>query len=141
MHLWRRGFSVRPPPIEPSDPRHPRFDCRYRHLPVEWLPATESLADTMDRVLALWREEILPHLCAAERILIAAHGNSLRALVKHLDNIPDDDITELNIPSGVPLVYEFDDRLNVVTHYYLADEACVQSVARAVAHQATPPPH
>lgn len=141
VHLWRRGFSVRPPPLESSDPRHPRFDCRYRQLPVECLPATESLADTMDRVLALWQAEILPHLCAAERILIAAHGNSLRALVKHLDNISDDDIAELNIPTGVPLVYELDDRLNVVTHYYLADEDRVRSATRAVADQATPLPH
>jgi len=140
VHLWRRGFSVRPPPLEPSDPRHPRFDHRYRQLPVECLPASESLADTMDRVMAVWQEEILPHLCAAERVLIAAHGNSLRALVKHLDNLPDDDIMALDIPVGVPLVYELDDELNIVGHHYLSDDARARSVTRALAHRAAPFP-
>jgi 2,3-bisphosphoglycerate-dependent phosphoglycerate mutase len=119
VHDWRRSYHIQPPPLGFADPRHPRFDPRYRTLPMEKLPATESLADTMVRVLDLWREAILPDMRAGKTLLIAAHGNSLRALVKYLDRIADDDIADLNIPTGVPLVYEFDDDLRVLTHYYL----------------------
>ncbi len=123
VHEWRRSFHIQPPPLGFADPRHPRFDPRYRKLCMESLPATESLADTMVRVLVLWRESILPDLRAGKTLLIAAHGNSLRALVKYLDRIHDDDISELNIPTGVPLVYEFDDNLSPMTHYYLPGDS------------------
>jgi 2,3-bisphosphoglycerate-dependent phosphoglycerate mutase len=119
VHSWRRSFAVRPPALTVSDPRHPRFDRRYCNLPVERLPATESLADTMLRVLELWHQAILPELQAGKTLVIAAHGNSLRALVKYLDGISDTDIADLVIPTGTPLVYEFDDGLNVLARYYL----------------------
>jgi 2,3-bisphosphoglycerate-dependent phosphoglycerate mutase len=141
VHQWRRGYRVRPPPLDRNDPRHPRFDERYRLLPAEQLPDSESLADTLVRVLECWNEAILPQLRLGQRILISAHGNSLRALVKHLDGISDEAIMELNIPTGIPLVYEFDDRERVVAHYYLADEARVQAAARAVADQGRPLSH
>jgi 2,3-bisphosphoglycerate-dependent phosphoglycerate mutase len=141
VHQWRRGFAVRPPPLAPTDPRHPRLDTRYRSLPAERVPDTESLQDTLVRVLECWEDAVLPRLRAGQRILISAHGNSLRALVKHLDHVSDEEIMELNIPTGIPLVYEFDERLRVVAHYYLADEARVQAAARAVANQSAPRPH
>jgi len=119
VHSWRRSFAVRPPALNASDPRHPRFDRRYCNLPVERLPAAESLADTMLRVLELWHQAILPELQAGKTLVIAAHGNSLRALVKYLDGISDTDIADLVIPTGTPLVYEFDDGLNVLARYYL----------------------
>lgn len=122
VHLWRRSFDVQPPELNLTDPRHPRYDLRYRKLPAERLPATESLADTLVRVLELWEETILPELKAGKTLLIAAHGNSLRALVKHLDQIADTDIADLNIPTGVPLVYEFDDDLTPLARYYLNDD-------------------
>jgi 2,3-bisphosphoglycerate-dependent phosphoglycerate mutase len=125
VHIWRRSYDVRPPALSETDPRHPRFDHRYRHLPAESMPATESLADTLVRVLELWHESLIPRLRAGKALLIAAHGNSLRALVKHLDQIADDDISELNIPTGIPLVYE----LNVLTHYYLSQEAGARDAA------------
>ena len=117
VHRWRRGYAVQPPPLAPGDPRHPRHDPRYAG--VEQLPATESLADTMARVIPCWRNLIEPDLAAGRRTIIVAHGNSLRALVKHLDGISDEDIMELNIPTGVPLVYAFDDNLEVRGSRYL----------------------
>jgi 2,3-bisphosphoglycerate-dependent phosphoglycerate mutase len=138
--LWRRAYSVRPPPLNASDPSHPRFDPRYRLLPAERVPDSESLQDTLYRVRECWEDSILPRMRASQRILISAHGNSLRALIKHLDNISDDKIMELNIPTGIPLVYEFDDDLRALSHYYLADEARVQAAAQAVANQSKPPP-
>jgi 2,3-bisphosphoglycerate-dependent phosphoglycerate mutase len=137
---WRRAYSVRPPPLDRNDPSHPCFDPRYRHLPAERLPDTESLQDTLVRVRECWEDSIFPRIRALQRILISAHGNSLRALIKHLDNISDDKIMGLNIPTGIPLVYEFDDDLRVLSHYYLADEARVQAAAQAVANQSKPPP-
>jgi 2,3-bisphosphoglycerate-dependent phosphoglycerate mutase len=122
LHIWRRSYDVRPPTLDASDPRHPRLDPRYRDLPVERLPATESLADTLVRVLEIWHEAILPELGSGKTLLIAAHGNSLRALVKHLDHVSDTDIAELNIPTGIPLVYEFDEELSVLARYYLSEE-------------------
>jgi 2,3-bisphosphoglycerate-dependent phosphoglycerate mutase len=123
LHIWRRSYTVQPPALDLSDPRHPRFDLRYRNLPVDCLPAAESLADTLVRVLELWNEAILPALRSGKTLLIAAHGNSLRALVKHLDHIADADIAELNIPTGVPRVYEFDADLKVLARYYLTEGA------------------
>jgi 2,3-bisphosphoglycerate-dependent phosphoglycerate mutase len=121
VHIWRRSYDTRPPALNESDPRHPRFDQRYRNLPAERLPAAESLADTLVRVLELWHDAILPELRAGKTLLISAHGNSLRALVKHLDHIADADIADLNIPTGIPLVYEFDDQLSVIARYYLSE--------------------
>jgi 2,3-bisphosphoglycerate-dependent phosphoglycerate mutase len=121
VHIWRRSYDTPPPALNESDPRHPRFDARYRSVPIERLPAAESLADTLVRVLELWNEAILPDLQSGKTLLIAAHGNSLRALVKHLDHIADADIADLNIPTGSPLVYEFDDQLKVLARYYLSE--------------------
>ena len=118
-HLWRRGFDIRPPELPYSDPRHPRFDKRYRRLDPSLLPATESLKDTMQRAIAYWDEAILPALREGQRVIVVAHGNTLRALVKKLDKLSDEAIMELNIPTGVPLVYEFDDAMRVLTSYYL----------------------
>jgi len=123
VHLWRRSFDVRPPALHASDPRHPRFDLRYRSLPAGRLPTGESLDDTLLRVLELWYEAILPDMQAGKTLLIAAHGNSLRALVKHLDALSVAEIEALTIPTGVPLVYEFDDELRVLARYYLSEEA------------------
>lgn len=124
VHQWRRSFDVQPPALNLTDPRHPSHDRRYCKLPAERLPASESLADTLERVLELWHEAILPELKSGKTLLIAAHGNSLRALVKHLDAISDTEITDLVIPTGVPLVYEFDDELSVLARYYLSEESC-----------------
>jgi 2,3-bisphosphoglycerate-dependent phosphoglycerate mutase len=129
VQIWRRSYDVRPPALQTSDPRHPRFDRRYRDLPVERLPATESLADTLVRVMDLWHEAILPELRTGKVLLISAHGNSLRALVKHLDNIADAEIADLNIPTGIPLVYEFNDQLQVLDHHYLSRESGKRAAA------------
>ena len=117
--LWRRSYTVRPPALAQDDERHPRFDPRYAHLRPEELPSTESLQDTLNRVLPYWQEILVPALALGQKILVAAHGNSLRALVKYLDDIPDDEIHELNIPTGVPLVYEMDGDLKPPKNYYL----------------------
>lgn len=135
VHQWRRGYAVRPPALAGDDPRRPERDAHYHDIPPGQLPATESLADTLDRVVACWRERILPTIQAGQRVLVVAHGNSLRALVKHLDQVSDAEIMELNIPTGIPLVYEFDAALKVRQHHYLADPAEVQAAAAAVAHQ------
>jgi 2,3-bisphosphoglycerate-dependent phosphoglycerate mutase len=117
--LWRRSYSVRPPALALDDKRHPRFDPRYADLRPDELPATESLKDTLERVLPYWHEVIAPELARGQRVLVAAHGNSLRALVKYLDGISDEEIPALNIPTGVPLVYELDGQLGVRKSYYL----------------------
>lgn len=117
--LWRRSYAVRPPELAPDDKRHPRFDPRYARLRSEELPATESLQDTLGRVLPYWHEVIAPELARGQKVLVAAHGNSLRALVKYLEGISDKEILELNIPTGVPLVYELDKKLEVRRNYYL----------------------
>lgn len=119
VHLWRRGFAIRPPALNLTDPRHPRFDARYARLSPNRLPATESLQDTLFRVLECWEEQVLPEMRKGGRVIIAAHGNSLRALVKHLEGLSDEAIMQLNIPTGIPLVYELDDTLRVIEHYYL----------------------
>jgi len=136
VHLWRRSFDVRPPALSLEDPRHPRFDRCYATLDPAQLPATESLQDTMNRVMPYWHDPIVPYLQQSVKVLIVAHGNSLRALVKYLDHISDADIPDLNIPTGIPLVYEFDQNLAVLNRYYLGDENVVQAAAEAVARQA-----
>ncbi|MBN1594299.1 2,3-diphosphoglycerate-dependent phosphoglycerate mutase, partial [candidate division FCPU426 bacterium] len=119
VKIWRRSYDIPPPPMEANDPRHPAHDPRYADLSQEERPATESLKLTLERVLPYWEQTVFPQLQAGKKILIAAHGNSLRALVKHLDQIPEEEIVNLNIPTGVPLVYEFDGNFRVVRHYYL----------------------
>jgi 2,3-bisphosphoglycerate-dependent phosphoglycerate mutase len=137
VQMWRRSYDMPPDPLPQSDPRHPSHDARYANVPREFLPATESLKMTLERVLPYWHEAIAPALRQRQRVLISAHGNSLRALVKHLDNISDDQIIELNIPTGIPLVYELDDNLKARTHHYLADEEKVRAATASVASQLT----
>jgi 2,3-bisphosphoglycerate-dependent phosphoglycerate mutase len=136
VHLWRRSYSVPPPALNADDPRHPRFDPRYASLSPAELPACESLELTLKRALPYWFDEIVPRLKSGQRLLIAAHGNSLRALVKHLDHISDDEIVELNIPTGIPLVYELNDDMTPIRHYYLGDAALAEAKAAEVARQA-----
>jgi len=136
VKVWRRSYDTPPPALELNDDRHPRFDPRYADLKAEQLPATESLKITLDRVLPYWHSTLAPMILSGRRVLIAAHGNSLRAMVKYLDNISEEEITELNIPTGIPLVYELTADLKPVTHYYLADEETVRKAAEAVANQA-----
>ncbi len=140
VRLWRRSYDVPPPRLEVDDPRFPGRDERYRDLPDADVPRSESLKETVGRFLPYWDETISPTLRAGERVLIAAHGNSLRALVKHLDGISDEEIVGLNIPTGVPLVYELDQALRPHAHYYLGDPARVEAAMAAVAAQgrATP---
>ncbi|MGE4370002.1 MAG: 2,3-diphosphoglycerate-dependent phosphoglycerate mutase [Burkholderiaceae bacterium] len=133
--VWRRAYAIAPNALEADDPRHPRFDRRYAKIAPENLPATECLKDTVTRVLPFWNESIAPAIRAGRRVLISAHGNSLRALIKHLDGISDDDIVHLNIPTGQPLVYELDDDLRPIRHYYLGDPAEIEAAMAAVANQ------
>lgn len=133
--IWRRAYAIAPEPLDFDDPRHPRFDRRYAKIAVEKLPATECLGDTVVRVVAFWKDSIAPALRAGRRVLVVAHGNSLRALVKHLDGVPDDDIVHVNIPTGQPLVYELDDELRPTRHYYLADPAEIGAAVAAVVAQ------
>ncbi len=132
---WRRGFAITPPELTRADERFPGHDPRYAHLTAEQLPVTESLALTIDRVLPFWNECILPRMKRGERVIIAAHGNSLRALVKYLDNTSETAILEFNIPTGVPMVYEFDDNFTPLTHYYLGNADEIAAKAAAVANQ------
>lgn len=118
---WRRSFEIAPPPIAKSDKRYPGNDPRYAHLEESQIPLGESLKDTMARTLPFWNEEIVPRLLAGRRMVISAHGNCLRSIVKHLDKISDKDIADLSIPTGIPLIYEFDAKLNATKHYYLTD--------------------
>ncbi|GAB4492532.1 MAG: 2,3-diphosphoglycerate-dependent phosphoglycerate mutase [Anaerolineales bacterium] len=135
VKIWRRSYDVPPPALEWDDERHPRFDRRYAGLKPQELPATESLKITLERVLPYWHSNIAPMIKTGKRVLIAAHGNSLRAMVKYLDNISDAEITELNIPTGIPLVYELDVDLKPVKSYYLGDAEAVAKAAAAVANQ------
>jgi 2,3-bisphosphoglycerate-dependent phosphoglycerate mutase len=134
VHIWRRSYDIAPPPVDESDERHPRFDPRYRK--VSSLPATESLKDTLERVSPYWFDQIAPRLEAGENVLIAAHGNSLRALVKMLDNISDEAITEFNIPTGVPILYELDDQLKPKSREFIGDPDAIRKATEAVAGQA-----
>jgi 2,3-bisphosphoglycerate-dependent phosphoglycerate mutase len=133
--IWRRSYDIPPPPLTPDDPRHPSHDRRYANLPPADLPLTESLKDTVARFLPYWHESIVPAIRSGQRVLIAAHGNSLRALVKYLDGIDERTITELNIPTGIPLVYELDDALRPLRHYYLGDPEAAAAAAARVAAQ------
>lgn len=135
VQIWRRSYDTAPPSLSEDDERHPRHDRRYAGLPKDELPGTESLKLTLERVLPYWRETICPALREKKKVIISAHGNSLRALVKHLDSVPDEEITGLNIPTGIPLVYELDEELNARGHYYLADEDAVKKATASVASQ------
>jgi 2,3-bisphosphoglycerate-dependent phosphoglycerate mutase len=136
VKVWRRSYDVPPPALELDDERHPRFDPRYASLTPEQLPATESLKITLDRVLPYWNSTLAPAIKSGRRVLVAAHGNSIRAMVKYLDNISEADITELNIPTGLPLVYELDENLKPMKSYYLGDPEEAAKKAAAVANQA-----
>lgn len=136
VKLWRRSYDVPPPELDWNDERHPRFDRRYSGLKPEQLPANESLKDTVARMVPYWQETIAPVVKSGQRVLIAAHGNSLRALVKYLDKISDQEIVELNIPTGIPLVYELDAELKPLKSYYLGDPDAARRAAEAVAKQA-----
>ena len=133
--IWRRSYDTPPPPLTPDDERYPGHDPRYSHIAKEELPLTECLKDTVARFLPYYQNVIEPDIKAGKRVLIAAHGNSLRALVKHLDSIPDDEIVGLNIPTGIPLVYELDADLKVEKRYYLGDQEKVAAAMQAVANQ------
>jgi 2,3-bisphosphoglycerate-dependent phosphoglycerate mutase len=133
--LWRRSYDIRPPALEKTDERYPGHDPRYRGLDDRDLPLTECLKDTVERFLPYWHGSIAPAVKAGKKVIVAAHGNSLRALVKYLDNVSDEDIVALNIPTGIPLVYELDEDLRPVKHYYLGDPEAVARAAKAVADQ------
>lgn len=133
--LWRRAYAIAPDPLDLNDPRHPRFDRRYRNIPADQLPATECLRDTVARVVPFWNDSIAAALRSGRRVMVSAHGNSLRALVKHLDGVSDEDIIKVNIPTGQPLVYELDDNLRPLRHYYLGDAEQIEAAMQAVANQ------
>jgi len=133
VHIWRRSYDITPPPMAEDDERHPRFDPRYRGIAN--VPGTESLKLTLERVMPCWDELIAPDLKAGKNVLISAHGNSLRALVKMLDGVSDDDITQFNIPTGIPLAYELDDDLKPLSREFLGDPDAVAKAAAAVAAQ------
>ncbi len=136
VKIWRRSYDIAPPPLDANDKRHPRFDPRYASIDFSQLPATESLKDTLARVLPIWESRISSDLLAGRNVLIAAHGNSLRALVKMLDDIPEEKIVELNIPTGVPLLYELDAQLKPIRSRYLGDPQAIAAAAEAVRQQA-----
>jgi 2,3-bisphosphoglycerate-dependent phosphoglycerate mutase len=139
VKIWRRSYDIAPPPLDANDKRHPRFDPRYAHIDFSQLPATESLKDTLGRVVPIWESRISSDLLAGRNVLIAAHGNSLRAMVKMLDNIPADEIVELNIPTGVPLLYELDAQLKPINSRYLGDSKAIAAAAEAVRKQTEKP--
>jgi 2,3-bisphosphoglycerate-dependent phosphoglycerate mutase len=126
VKVWRRSYDIPPPALEGTDPRYPGHDPRYHNLTKQQLPLTECLKDTVDRVLPNWNEVIAPSIKSGKKVLIAAHGNSLRALVKYLEDVPDEQIVDLNIPTGVPMVQELDDNLKSIRHYYLGDAAQIE---------------
>ncbi|MFA5659583.1 MAG: 2,3-diphosphoglycerate-dependent phosphoglycerate mutase, partial [Oscillospiraceae bacterium] len=135
VHIWRRSYNICPPALTKDDDRYPGKDPKYQDLKDRDLPLCESLKDTVDRFLPYWHDVIVPLLKSGKRALIAAHGNSLRALIKHLDHISDVEITTLNIPTGIPLVYELDQDLKALTHYYLGDPKEIEKATQAVARQ------
>ena len=135
VHIWRRSYDIQPPKLEKNDPRYPGNDPRYKNLSESELPLTECLKDTVARFVPYWENRIAPLVTEGQRIIIAAHGNSLRALVKYLDKIPDEEIVGLNIPTGTPLVYELDEKLNPIKHYYLGNADEIAKKAQAVANQ------
>jgi 2,3-bisphosphoglycerate-dependent phosphoglycerate mutase len=133
--IWRRSYDIPPPELKTSDPRYPGNDNRYRDLKAEELPLAECLKDTIERVLPYWQENIVPTIKSGKKILISAHGNSLRALVKYLDSVPEDEIVKLNIPTGIPLIYELDQNLKPLNHYYLGDTEKLEEAIKAVEAQ------
>ena len=135
VHVWRRSYTTPPPKLDLNDERHPRYDERYANLAPDDLPASECLKDTVDRFLPYWHNIIKPDIDSGKRVLIVAHGNSLRALVKYLDQTSDQEIVNLNIPTGVPLVYELDRKLNPIRNYYLGDQEAIAKKAAEVAAQ------
>lgn len=135
VKIWRRSYNVPPPPLESSDERYPGLEAKYSSISSENLPLTECLADTVARVIPYWRDEIVPRIYEGRKIIIAAHGNSLRALLKYLDQISEEDIMDLNIPTGMPLVYELDVDMKPVKSYYLGDPKKVREAMKAVARQ------
>ncbi len=136
VKVWRRSYDVPPPALEADDPRYPGSDPRYKNLTAAELPLTECLKDTVARVLPYWNDVICPEIRAGKSLIIAAHGNSLRALIKYLDNVSDEEIIGLNIPTGIPLLYELDENMRPVSHRYLGDEEAAKAAAEAVANQA-----
>jgi len=135
VSIWRRSYDIQPPALTPDDPRFPGTEQKYAGVDRKDLPLTECLKDTVARFLPYWYETIAPVIKSGKRVMIAAHGNSLRALIKYLDNVPESEITELNIPTGVPLIYELDDVLKPIKHYYLGDQAAIEAKIAAVAAQ------
>lgn len=135
VKIWRRSYDIPPPALELTDERHPSFDARYKDVNPKDLPRTEALKNTVERFVPYWNESIVPDLKAGKRVLIAAHGNSIRALIKFLENMPDSEIVELNIPTAVPLVYELTDDLKPIRRYYLGNQAEIEAKLNAVANQ------
>lgn len=133
--VWRRSYDIAPNPLTEDDPRNPRFEARYKDVPENELPRTEALKNTVERILPYWKEEIFPSLREADEVLVTAHGNSLRGIIKYLKNISDDDIVKLNLPTGVPYVFEFDDDMNLVNDYFLGDPEEIRKLMEAVANQ------
>ncbi len=133
--IWRRSYDIPPPALKTSDPRYPGNEAKYMDLSADEIPLTECLKDTVARVLPYWHDTITPTIKSGKRVLISAHGNSLRALVKYLDNMPDKEIVKLNIPTGIPLIYELDENLKPITHYYLGDQEEIEKAIEAVAAQ------
>ena len=133
--IWRRSYDIPPPPLKTSDPRYPGTDIRYKDLNSKDIPLTESLKNTVERFLPYWHETIAPTIKNGKRVLISAHGNSLRALVKYLDDVSEEEIVKLNIPTGIPLIYELDDDLKPINHYYLGDPEAVKQAIEAVENQ------
>lgn len=135
VKIWRRSYNIQPPALEPDDPRFPGHDARYANLKPEELPKSECLEDTVARFLPAWHDVIAPQILAGKKVVIVAHGNSLRALIKYLDNVSEESIIALNVPTGVPLVYELDSELKPINHYYLGDQDAIQKAMEAVANQ------
>lgn len=135
VHVWRRSYDIRPPALEITDEGYPGNDPRYKDLGEKALPLTESLKDTVERFLPFWHSDIAPKIKSGKKVIVTAHGNSLRALIKYLDNVPDDEIVELNIPTGIPLIYELDEELKPIKHYYWGDPEKVSKAIESVAKQ------
>ncbi|HVK62107.1 MAG TPA: 2,3-diphosphoglycerate-dependent phosphoglycerate mutase [Bdellovibrionales bacterium] len=135
VKIWRRSYDIPPPNLEANDPRNAKFDPRYKDVPQNELPMAEALKNTVDRVVPYWKSDIVPDLKAGKKVLIAAHGNSIRALLKYLEDIPNEEIVELNIPTAVPLVYELTDDLKPIKRYYLGNQAEIEAKMKAVANQ------
>lgn len=133
--IWRRSYDIPAPALSPEDPRNPRYDTRYKEVDPAMLPITESLKDTVDRILPYWKKEIFPSLKECDQILVAAHGNSLRGIIKYLKNIPDDEIVGLNLPTAVPYVFDFDEEMNLIDDFFLGDPEEIKKLMAAVAGQ------